>query len=52
LPMDNSALATAAFIQSALDGQIPVPAPLAQQVSVLCRLAQHMGATSTAPSLP
>ena len=52
LPVDNSALATAAFIQSALAGQSPVPAPLAQQVSVLCRLAEQMGAPSTTPSLP
>jgi anthranilate phosphoribosyltransferase len=52
LPQDNSAQATAAFIQSVLDGQQPVPSPLAQQVSVLCRLAEHMGAPSTVPSLP
>jgi anthranilate phosphoribosyltransferase len=52
LPVDNSALATAAFIQSALDGQSPVPAPLVQQVSVLCRLAEQMGAPSTTHSLP
>ena len=52
LPVDNSALATAAYIQSVLAGQSPVPAPLAQQVSVLCRLAEQMGATSTTPSLP
>ena len=52
LPVDNSALATAAFIQSVLDGQSPTPAPLAQQVSVLCRLAKQMGAPSTPLSLP
>jgi anthranilate phosphoribosyltransferase len=52
LPVDNSAQATAAFIQSVLDGQSPTPAPLAQQVSVLCRLAKQMGAPSTPFSLP
>ena len=52
LPLGNSAQATASFIQGVLDGQHPVPSPLAQQVSVLCRLAEQMGAPSTVPSLP
>ena len=52
LPQDNSAQATATFIQSVLNGQQPVPSPLAQQVQVLCRLAEQMGAPSTVPSLP
>ena len=52
LPVDNSALATAAFIQSVLAGQSPVPAPLVQQVFVLCRLAEQMGVPSTTHSLP
>jgi anthranilate phosphoribosyltransferase len=52
LPQDNSAQATAMLIQSVLDGQHPVPAPLAKQVSVLCRLAQQIGATIQAPPLP
>jgi anthranilate phosphoribosyltransferase len=52
LPQDNSAQATATFIQSVLNGQQPVPSPLAQQVSVLCRLAEQMGTPSTVPSLP
>jgi hypothetical protein len=52
LPQDNSAQATATFIQSVLDGQQPVPSPLAQQVSVLCRLAEQMGAKPQAPSMP
>jgi len=52
LPQDNSAQATAVFIQSVLDGQHPVPSPLAQQVAVLCRLAAQMGATTQAPPLP
>ena len=52
LPQDNSALATATFIQSVLNGQQPVPLPLAQQVSVLCRLAEQMGATTQSPSMP
>jgi anthranilate phosphoribosyltransferase len=52
LPQDNSAQATALFIQSVLIGEQPVPSPLAQQVSVLCRLAEHMGATPQAPHMP
>jgi anthranilate phosphoribosyltransferase len=52
LPQDNSAQATALFIQSVLIGEQPVPSPLAQQVSVLCRLAEHMGATPQAPHTP
>ena len=52
LPQNNSAQATATFIQSVLDGPQPVPSPLAQQVQVLCRLAEQMGAPSTVPSLP
>lgn len=52
LPEDNSAKATALFIQSALDGQSPIPGPLTQQVSALCRLAEQMGTPSARPSLP
>ena len=52
LPQDNSAQTTAAYIQSVLKGQSPVPAPLAQQVLVLCRLAEQIGAPAKAPSSP
>jgi anthranilate phosphoribosyltransferase len=52
LPQDSSAQATATFIQSLLDGQHPVPTPLAKQVSVLCRLAEQIGSAHGATSLP
>jgi hypothetical protein len=52
LPQDNSAQTTAAYIHSVLNGQSPVPAPLAQQVMVLCRLAEQIGAQSKALSSP
>jgi anthranilate phosphoribosyltransferase len=52
LPPDNSAPTTATFIQNVLDGLQAVPAPLAQQVAVLCRLAEQMGTPTQAPSMP
>jgi anthranilate phosphoribosyltransferase len=52
LPQDNSAQATAAYIHRVLNGQSPIPSPLAQQVSVLCRLAAQMNVTTQAPPLP
>ena len=52
LPQDNSAQATAAYIHSVLNGQSPIPSPLAQQVSVLCRLAEQMGNPPQAPHMP
>ena len=39
LPLDNSALTTAKYIEDVLKGHLPVPPPIAHQVALLCHLA-------------
>jgi anthranilate phosphoribosyltransferase len=47
LPKDNSAGATAAYIREVLNGHLPVPAPIAQQVAHILQELRHQPATET-----